>query len=447
MEKDISYVRIPGQYDVITTRTKSPYYIFTAKGGIVNIFKWQYIEGEDNRHNRCNIYHKYQLFVSIEISSSSVLTIRTSKPLFRLHLHYPTRVFFIDENTFILITNDGSIRCITQQINKNNIKFNQTSNKQLNFKCSRLFTSILTIHFIPSLIILADDEHSLGIYRSNDIIYMNIDLSQYSSTRLLSMTTDIYCLKNNCLATIINDKNRLNLYNIHSCVCHEPIQLENEYEQLCLNESGDYVFALVKPRILCMHRVIDRFQLGRLFVYDFVTRMIVSYDFIVLAMNDRRLLTLMIADPDDSTLQTKIQALPSRQFKQDSYSTNDEVIKRIEKFMNVISDDSDNEIENDQEMNDKQLEIYNKTKVIQPITSYRYVRRVVDSSNLVIDDSEVDDDDDIISETQSNEINSSIEQEYNLDDIRAKTLEHNRQQVKGIQLANADANNLKIINS
>ncbi|CAF3960792.1 unnamed protein product, partial [Rotaria sordida] len=72
---------------------------------------------------------------------------------------------------------------------------------------------------------------------------------------------------------------------------------------------------------------------------------------------------------------------------------------------------------------------------------------VVDSSNLVIDDSEVDDDDDIISETQSNEINSSIEQEYNLDDIRAKTLEHNRQQVKGIQLANADANNLKIINS
>ncbi|CAF1361471.1 unnamed protein product [Rotaria sordida] len=56
-------------------------------------------------------------------------------------------------------------------------------------------------------------------------------------------------------------------------------------------------------------------------------------------------------------------------------------------------------------------------------------------------------DDDIISETQSNEINSSIEQEHNLDDIREKTLEYNRQQVKGIQLANAGANNLKIINS
>ncbi|CAF4100054.1 unnamed protein product [Rotaria sordida] len=601
MKKDISYVRIPGQYDVVTIRAKSPYYIFTAKGGVVNIFKWECIEGEDDRHNRCNIYHKYQLFVSIEISSSPVLTIRTlskyargafknipsfsrtkelidtiqlsgtkavtlglskqeltswlyqhstfieskrlftdstkiddyavlsdtavlvitntywaevyalkslnKEPIFRLHLHYSTRVFFIDENTFILITNDGSIRCITQQINKNNIKFNQTSNKQLNIKCSRLFTSILTLDSILSLIVLADDEHSLGIYRSNDIIYMNIDLSQYSSTRLLRMTSekseefilfyfenksliscriqlstnknsyhlipfdtaDIYCLKNNCLATVINDKNRLNLYNIHSCVCHESIQLENECEQLCLNESGDYVFALVKPRILCMYRVIDRFQLGRLFVYDFVTRMIVSNDFIVLAMNDRRLLTLMIADPDDSTLQTKIQALPSRQFKQDSHSTNDEVVKRIEKFMNVISDDSDSETENEQEMNDKQFEIYNKTKVIQPITSYRYVRRlngkfslekmktdesyrkiffktyifnseVVDSSNLVIDDSEIDDEDE-------DEINSSIEQEHNLDDIREKTLEYNRQQVKGIQLANAGANNLKIINS
>ncbi|CAF4198800.1 unnamed protein product, partial [Rotaria sordida] len=382
MKKDISYVRIPGRYNVVTTRAKSPYYIFTARGGIVNIFKWQCIEEEDNRHDKCNIYHKYQLFVSIEISSSPVLTIRTlskyeamilcsmqngiiniyhmfeargafknipsfsrtkelidtiqlsgtkavtlglskqeltswlyqhstfieskrlftdstkiddyavlsdtavlvitntywaeiyalkslnQEPLFRLHLHYPTRVFFIDENTFILITNDGSIRCITQQINKNNIKFNQTSNKQLNFKCSRLFTSILTLDFIPSLIILADDEYLLGIYRSNDIIYMNIDLSQYSSTRLLRITSekseeillfyfenksliscriqlstnknsyhlipfdtaDIYCLKNNCLATVINDKNRLNLYNIHSCVCHESIQLENKCE-------------------------------------------------------------------------------------------------------------------------------------------------------------------------------------------------------------------------
>ncbi len=259
-------------------------------------------------------------------------------------------MFSFDEKTFILITNDGSIRYITQQINKTNIKFNQTSTKQLNIQCTRLFTSILILNSKQTLIVLADDEHSLAICTSNELIYMNIDLSQYASSHLLRMTSekthevllfyfknkslvscriqlstnhnvyhltpfdtaDMYCLKNNCLATTINGENQLNLHNIHSCVCHEPIQLENECEQLCLNESGDYVFVLVKPRILCMYRVKDRRQLGRLFVYDFVTRMIADKDFVILAMNDRRLLTLMIADPDDPTLQAKIQALPSR---------------------------------------------------------------------------------------------------------------------------------------
>ena len=40
--------------------------------------------------------------------------------------------------------------------------------------------------------------------------------------------------------------------------------------------------------------------------------MVADNDFIVLAMNDRRLLTLMIADPNNLTVQAKIQALPSR---------------------------------------------------------------------------------------------------------------------------------------
>jgi hypothetical protein len=271
------------------------------------------------------------------------------EPLFRVHLRYPTRVFLMDQNTFILITNDGSIRYITQQMNKNNTKFDQTSNKQLNIQCTRLFSSILTLNSQPSLVVLADDEHSLAICTSGKLIYMDINLSQYSSSRLLRMTSeqkeeillfyfenksliscrielsdknsyqitpfdtaDIYCLKNNCLVTVINGENQLNLHNINQCVCHEPIQLDHECEQLCLNESGDYVFVLIKPRVLLMYRVKDRRQLARLFVYDFVTTMIASNDFIILAMNDRRLLTLMIADPDDPTLQSKIEALPSR---------------------------------------------------------------------------------------------------------------------------------------
>jgi len=269
--------------------------------------------------------------------------------LFRLHLRYPTRVFSFDENTFILITNDGSIRFITQKINKNNIKFNQTLNKQLNIKCSKLFSTILTIDSKISLIILDDNQNSLVICTINDIIYIDINLSQYSSTNLLNITSDkfqenilfyfenkslllcqirlsnknsyhlipynkvdMYCLTNNCLATVINGENQLNLYQINLDISNQTIQLENECEQLCLNQSGDYVFALVKFRILCMYRVKDCRKLGRLFIYDHVTTMIANKDFIILAMNDRRLLTLIIADPHDTTLQSKIKALPSR---------------------------------------------------------------------------------------------------------------------------------------
>ncbi|CAF3642827.1 unnamed protein product [Rotaria sordida] len=630
MKQDISYVRIPGQCDVVSVHAKRPHFIYTARGGIINMYKWKCTEGEDNKHGKCNFYHEHQLYVSIDISSSSVLTIKPSgdsaslflcsmqngvinayhgfaareafkklpplprtteligtiqlsgtkaitldiskqeltswlyqhstsieskrhfpnstkiddyavlseravliitntywaeiyelnslnkEPLFRLHLRYPTRVFTINEDTFILITNDGSIRCITQQINKNNIKFNQTSNKQLNIKCSKLFTSILTLHSKASLIILADDQHSLAIWTSNEIIYMDIDLSQYSSTHLIRMTSeknqeillfyfenkslyscriqlsnknsyqitpfdtaDIYTLKNNCLATAINGENQLNLHNINLCICHEPIQLENECEQLCLNESGDYVFALVKPRVLCMYRVKDRRQLARLFVYDYVTTMIANNDFIILAMNDRRLLTLMIADPDDPALQSKIQALPSRNLKRDSHSAAKNIVEQMENFMDMSSDDYDSDIEND----DKELDAYKARKMIQPITSYRYVHRLnaklslskmksgksyrayflkyyagfpyqSGTSDFAISDSDKDndDDDDIVIENQSPINNTSIEQQqqqqqYNLDDIREKTLEYNRQQIKGIQLANAGANNLKVVNN
>ncbi|CAF4894839.1 unnamed protein product, partial [Rotaria sp. Silwood2] len=61
-----------------------------------------------------------------------------------------------------------------------------------------------------------------------------------------------------------------------------------------------------------MYRIDDRQQLAKLFVYDFVSFIIADNEFLVLAMNDRRLLTLMIADPNDPTLQARIQALPSR---------------------------------------------------------------------------------------------------------------------------------------
>ncbi|CAF3551248.1 unnamed protein product [Rotaria sp. Silwood2] len=51
--------------------------------------------------------------------------------------------------------------------------------------------------------------------------------------------------------------------------------------------------------------------MAKLFLYDLVASMKAENYFLVLAMNDRRLFTLMTADPIAPDLQEKIQTLPS----------------------------------------------------------------------------------------------------------------------------------------
>jgi hypothetical protein len=185
----------------------------------------------------------------------------------------------------------------------------------------------------------------------------------------------------------------------------------------------------------------------------------------------------MITDPDDPTLQSKIQALPSRTLKRDSYSAGKHIVDQIDKFNEMSSDDYDSEIESDEELKGQQYDAYKRKKILQPITSYRYTYRLkgklplskmktdqshekyfvsddaqistyIQKSEIVIDDSDNDDDDDdVVIENQSSVINHSNVPQHNLDDIREKSLEYDRQQIKGIQLANAGANNLRITNN
>jgi len=268
------------------------------------------------------------------------------EPLFRLHLRQPTSAFAFDEKSFILITNDGSVRLVTQETTGKSNKFTQTLQKQLEVKCLRLFCSMITIESEPSLVILNDDQQSLTIWTPKNVKSLNINLekSPSSTVRLLQMTSDpftdnilfyfenqsltlyksasssqtsydhvnLYSLKKNSLITVDNKEYQLNLHKIDSSDKYRSIHLKTECLQLCLNESGDYAFVLVKPRVLFMYRMADSKQIGKLFLYDNVTTMIANNDFIVLGMNDRRLLTLMIADPDDPNLKSKIDALPSR---------------------------------------------------------------------------------------------------------------------------------------
>ncbi|CAF1345159.1 unnamed protein product [Rotaria magnacalcarata] len=208
------------------------------------------------------------------------------EPLFSLHLRCSVKVHSTPNGNFFILTNKGSIYFIKQKITGDKeITFEQTAQAQSNISCSMMLTS------------------QVDLNKSND--NGSVQLTPFDEV-------DKFCLGQDCLAAYNNGKTHLNLHNVRSYTCYEPIQLENECIQLCLNQSATYAFALAKPRILFMYRINDCKQLAKLFVYDFVSFMTADNEFLVLTLNDRRLLTLMIADPDDPTVQTRIQSLPSR---------------------------------------------------------------------------------------------------------------------------------------
>ncbi len=87
-KKNISYVRINGRFDFVSTHAKNPHTIYAARGGIIELHKWKCCENEkdDNKN-----YHKYQLYISIDISASSVTSIKASSESGKYVLFCETR--------------------------------------------------------------------------------------------------------------------------------------------------------------------------------------------------------------------------------------------------------------------------------------------------------------------------------------------------------------------
>jgi hypothetical protein len=70
----LSYFRIPGHPDLISVHMGLPLNVYTSQGGSVNMYNWKCLD-EMNAQGQHG--HAYQLFLSIDISSSPVLAIRT----------------------------------------------------------------------------------------------------------------------------------------------------------------------------------------------------------------------------------------------------------------------------------------------------------------------------------------------------------------------------------
>ena len=137
----------------------------------------------------------------------------------------------------------------------------------------------------------------------------------------------------------------------------------------------------------------------------------------------------------------------------------------MDAFEDMSSDDNDSDLDEDaNDKDDSGQNIYAVKRTKAPTTSYRFVHRLnckFTASKMkidqfartcfcyrvrdvaVIDDSDVDTDDnnDVITANTS-----LVAETHNLNEIREKIIEHERQQIKGVQLANANTTNPTIIN-
>jgi hypothetical protein len=234
-----------------------------------------------------------------------------------------------------------------------------------------------------------------------------------------------------------------------------------------------------------MYRTSDGQQLAKLFLFNLVSSITADNDFVVLAMADRRLLTLMIADPQDPMVATKIQALPSRwdvnavftfefaryrNVQRQTRSATKTLIQHMEKAANMSSSDDGGSSDDD---DDDPIGHQPRTQTsVTPVCLLRFVTRLNGRRPL----SKMRNDASMVSQMISYLSNSSERESYcqaiddsdsdevvespqpalttvqqpcsdDLQDIHQTILQYDEQQIKGLQLANAGGGNLKLVNN
>ncbi|CAF3350102.1 unnamed protein product [Rotaria sp. Silwood2] len=181
------------------------------------------------------------------------------EPLLSFQFDSSIRVHSIRNGALHVLTNNSLLCSIVQQSNSDEvIEFKQTDHIPLKISCSMMFSTIVTLDSIEYLVIFSDNLQTITVLVDRDmIIYIDIHQKQYfTSTYLKSISTeqnqdsillhfdnrflvlcqieldkfkkngsvniiplnivDLFCLKKNCLATVNNEQNRINVLNIYS---------------------------------------------------------------------------------------------------------------------------------------------------------------------------------------------------------------------------------------
>ena len=75
---NISYLKIDGEYDVVYLHVSHQYCMYTARGCIIDMYKWACIQPHSTEAGNHPCLHRYQLYVSIDVNSAPVTTITAS---------------------------------------------------------------------------------------------------------------------------------------------------------------------------------------------------------------------------------------------------------------------------------------------------------------------------------------------------------------------------------
>lgn len=79
-----------------------------------------------------------------------------------------------------------------------------------------------------------------------------------------------------------------------------------------LSENNDYLVYFEKPKFLTMYRLSDGEKIAFTALYSDINNLLVSNEYVYLAMRDRRILSLLIVDPKEPFHDLRIKKLPSR---------------------------------------------------------------------------------------------------------------------------------------
>ena len=221
---------------------------------------------------------------------------------------------FSDKNNYLIFSTQNSIKYI-------NI-FNQDiiCEYQFNLSTSSQDQRSLDIKTIPS----SDD--TIILYKNFKFIYVRFD-NDYQTVNSTEKTyddslIDEYKINGSLLSVLLETTKETNQFLINKLsiengiiemkeIFKEKLEL-NSLKFFCLTENLNYLILYKTNRVLNLYRIKDNSCIATVPMFSEILVMLATSQFIVMAINEKRIVSYLITDPTSSDYSYKIQSLESR---------------------------------------------------------------------------------------------------------------------------------------